>query len=266
VVSGDDSNETGRLAAMRIASATTAQEAAILLRSRGITHVALPLWDPALDQLVRIGTGTPAGDPLPERAFSAALQWWDMPLWMRPMDYLIPSETHFKEFEVRVFALQAEQEPDLGLSRLADFFVERGQLREAESVRESLKAYPRSVVALGATANVDFALREGVRLSETIEALVPYLSRRAGRDLPPDRRLSLAALFMRTKRVDLAREQLTECLEELDSDTLRKLTPGEVVNLVALSRSLGIAFPNKELETASLALIHPGVRDSLGPK
>lgn len=263
VVSSDDENETGNLTAIRIASAMTAQEVSILLRSRGITHVALPLWDPMLDHLVRVGMNLPAGQELPPGAFSVALRQWDIPLWMRPMDYLIPREPGFEGYELRTFGLQAEQEPDLGLSRLADFFVERGQLREALSLRESLKAYPRSVVALGAIASIDLARRDGARLEESLEALMPYLSRRGARNLPVDRRISLAALLLQTKRVDEARAQAAAAFEALDVETLKALMPGAVVRLVVLSRSFDIPFPDRELEALALELIPPGVRARL---
>ena len=266
VASADGTDEAGQQAAVRIASAVTEQEVAVLLKSRRVTHVALPLWDPVLDQLVRLGQGVPAGQPLPRNAFAVALREWDMPLWMRPMDYLIPREPGFEGFELRVFAVQAEQEPDLSLGRLADFFVERGQLREAQGVRESLKAWPRSPVALGAMAGVDLAVRDGARLKESLDALVPMLARRTARNLPADRRISLAALFLRTRQPDLAREQLAAAFDGLDSATLRTLTPGTLVNLVALSRSLGVPFPDPGLETLALDLIPPGVRAGLGRK
>jgi hypothetical protein len=215
------------------------------------------------DQLVRIGMNVPANQPLPDQAFSVSLRMWDIPLWTRPMDYLIPNEPRFQGFELRAFALHPEQEPDLGLSRLADFFVERGQLQEAQEIRKTLEEYPRSVFALGATANIDFALRDPVRLGASLESLIPQLSRRSARNLPADRRISLAALLLQTKHVDLAREQLLACLEELDSEALRAMTPGSVVNLLVLSRSLGVPFPDKNLEAFAVELIPPGVRATL---
>lgn len=266
VVSSDAENKTGYLTAVRIASAVTAQEVAILLNSRGITHVALPLWDPALDQLVRIGANLPSGQPLPQNTFSVSLRHWDMPLWMRPMNYTIPKETGLESFELMAFALQSEQEPDLALSRLADLFVERGQLREAQAVSESLKDYPRSVVALGAIAKVNFAMRDRESLTESLETLIPYMSRRSVRDLPADRRISLAVLFMQTNHIDLARDQVTGCFEILDSETLRTLTPTTIVGLVALGRSLDIPFPTPELEEAAMTLIPPGLRSGLTQK
>lgn len=264
VTSSDGDNTEGQLTAVRIASASTEQEIAVLLRTRGITHVALPLWDPVLDQLVRLGRNLPADAPLPQDAFAVALRWWEIPLWMRPMDYLIPSEPPFEGFELRAFALQPEQAPEMGLSRLADFFVERGQLEEAGMLRESLQAYPRSPVALGAVAQISLALRDGPALERALEALIPHLSRRSTRDLPADRRISLAMLFQQTRRTDLARQQLAAGLAELDAATLRTLTPGSVIHLVVLSRELDVPFPNPELESVALGLIPPRVRSALG--
>ena len=144
-VSGDDDNETGFLAAARMASAATEQEVSILFNARGVTHVALPLWDPMLDQLVRIGRAIPAGQPLPPAAFSVGLRQWDYPLWLRPMNYVIPNDAAFQGFELRAFALGPEQSQELALSRLADFFLERGLKLEARAVREALKSFPRDV-------------------------------------------------------------------------------------------------------------------------
>jgi hypothetical protein len=260
VVSNDGEHETGYLTAVRIASAVTEQETAILVNGQGITHLVVPLWDPVWDQLVRIGMNVPADQPMPTNSLLNALRDWAFPAWMRPLDYLIPNQPDFQGFELRAYAVQGEQEPELVMSRLADFFLERGQLREALAVRESLKAYPRSVVALGAMANVDFAQRDGVRLRESLDVLIPLLSRRAARNLPTDRRISLATLLMQTRHADLAREQMTTCLEGLDAEALRTLTPSSVVNLIANSRALGLTFPDKRLEGYALELIPPAVR------
>lgn len=260
VVSNDDGNRSGYDRAVRLASASTEQEMSVLLRSRGITHVALPLWDPILDQLVRIGHGLPAGPPLPQNALAVALREWDFPPWMRPLDCLVPNEPGFTGYELRAFALQPDQEPDMSLSHLADFFLERGQVREALAVTASLKAYPRSAAALGAVANVHFARRDGAALKQTLEALIPQLGRRTARNLPADRRISLAALLARTNHADLARDQLVACFAALDPAALRTLTPGSVVNLVTLSRSLDIRFPDQELEALALDLLPPTVR------
>ena len=258
--STDEDNKTGFLTAVRVASASDPEEISLLLNAHRITDLALPLWDPALDGLVRIGMALPAGTALPQGAFAVALRSWALPLWMRPVDYLIPNKPGFDGFDLRVFALQPEQEPELAVSRLADFFVQRGQLLAAQALKKNLEEYPRSVVALGALASVELVLRDRAGLDQTLATLIPYLSRRAARDLPVDRRIGLATLFVRTNHADLARDQLTAAFKRLDAKTLRTLTPGSLVNLVALSRSLGVSFPDKNLEATALELIPPAVR------
>lgn len=266
VVVSNDVNRAGYERAARIASAGTEQEMSVLLQSRGITHVALPLWDPVLDQLVRIGRNLPADQPLPPDALAVALRDWDFPPWMRALDCLVPNEPGLQGFELRAFALQPELEPDQALSQLADFFLERGQIREAHAVTASLEAYPRSVVALGAIANVQLALRDGAGLKETLETLRPHLSRRAARNLPADRRISLATLLLQTRQPEPAKEQLSACLASLDAPTLRTLTPGTLVNLFFLSRSLDLPFPDKELEQLAWELVPPAARSGLATR
>ena len=51
--------------------------------------------------------------------------------------------------------------------------------------------------------------------------------------------------------------------ETLDPGALRGLTPASVVRLVALSRALGVPFPDESLETLAMDLMPPGVRSGL---
>ncbi len=263
ITSTDGENEIGFQTCVRISSASSAQEASVLLQSRGITHLVLPKWDPTLDQFVRIGRNLAPDQPLPHHAFTVALREWDVPLWLRPMDYLIPNEPRFAGFQVETFAVVPEQEADVGLSRLADFFLDRGQLELAQAMRDVLAEYPRSVSALSTVASIDMALGDGERVRSTLETLVPSLSRRWARQVPVDRRIRLATLLFRTRNVDLAREQVRACFADLDAATLRTLTPGAVVNLFGLSRALEVPFPEMALENVALELIPPAVRGSV---
>ncbi|MDQ8198165.1 hypothetical protein QEH56_08410 [Pelagicoccus enzymogenes] len=263
IASTDDENELGKQTAIRIASAGSAQETSILLNASGITHIALPLWDPMLNHFVRIGLKVPSGQELPPNAFAVALRDWEVPVWLRTLNYQTPHVAPFKDYRISSFALGPEQSPELGLSRLADIFVENGQLWEAKSIREALLNYPRDLNALGAIANIDYALGDPQQLEESLEMLIPYLSRRSARDLPADRRINLASLFVRTQRIDLAKEQLQACLADLDTETLRLLTPTATASLLFLSKSLGIPFPDPKLKEQALELIAPSLRSEL---
>lgn len=260
IASSDDENKDSVLAAARMATANTLDEASILLRTRGVTRVVLPLWDPMVSNLVRTGRYLPADAPLPDDAFWVGLLRWGSPVWMQAMNYVIPPSTGLEDFQVVSYALRPAMENDVFLSRLADFFVERGLTSEAQQVRQALKDYPRSIVALGAIARVDLALKDQSHLDETIETLIPYLSRASARHLPADRRVSLASVLIRTRHPDLARDQIATCLKTLDAEMLRTLTPGAVRDLLTLMRDFNLTFSDPALKPAALGLLPPGVR------
>lgn len=263
ILSSDDGSEDGYHAAVRILSTSTIQEATILLNDKGITHIALPLWDPLLDRMIQTGAGVRPGEALPPNAFAVALREWDFPLWLRPLAYTIPPKSDFSNFQIRSFALGPELEEELRLSRLADMFVEQGERWSFRAMGEGLKAYPRSPIALGALANIELASQNKDALEETLETLIPYLSRRSARNLPSDRRASLAILFARTKRLELAKEQLQTCFKGLNAEALKSMTPTTVAGLLALSNSLEVPFPSSELRSTALSLVSPQVRDLL---
>ncbi len=249
--------------AVRIASANTEQEISILLEDRNVTHIALPLWDPTLEQFVRRGSNTAANEPLPPAAFLVSLMSWDLPAWIRPLNYPSSPSSEFKGFNIPSFALTSEQEPEQSLSRIAGIFVENAMPREARSIRAALESFPRDVNALAAIANIDYALGEKKQLEETLEKLIPYLSRRSARNLPVDTRINLASLFTRTKRIELAKDQLAKSMENLDTETLRLLTPNTVASLILLSRSLDLAFPDEATAKLANDLLPPDIREQL---
>ncbi len=263
VISNDKANKSGFSTAVRLASSSSAREIPVLIESSGITHIALPLWDPIMDHFARLGRGVPGNQPPPKEAFSVSLKNYSLPNWIRPLNYSIPQEDEFRGFALKAFAVANEEETDLALSRLADVFVEQGHFVAMKSIREALLAFPRSVNANAAIANIDLALGNQAAFEQSLEDLIPSLSRRSARNLPAYRRISLSVLFVQAKRIDLARDQISSCFETLDAETLRTLSPIAVTRLVALSRALEIPFPDKELEAVALELIPPKSRASL---
>jgi hypothetical protein len=260
IASADGDNADGLNTSVRIASADTEQEIQILLESREITHLALPQWDPMTEQLVRWGYGTPTTEPLPRSAFVAALLHWDLPAWIHPMDYVVSVESQYHGLNLTSFAVGEPQSPAVALARLANFFVHRNQFTEAQAVREVLKDYPRDPLALIAMANIDVAVRDAARLNETLTTLVPMLSRRSARNLPADFRVTLATVFTRVNRPELARTEIQKSFEQLTLETLRSWSPGSVIDLLSNSRALNEPWPTAHLREAALELIPPRVR------
>lgn len=263
VISNDGNNQAGFSTAVRLSSSSSAREIPVLIEASRITHIALPLWDPIMDHFARLGRNIPPNQPPPSNAFAVSIKNYSLPSWIIPMNYAVSPEKPFRSFGLKVYAIDSEEETDIVTSRLADLFVERNELHAMRSIREDLLGFPRSVNAKAAIANIDLALGNQAAFEKSIEDLIPYLSRRSARNLPAHRRINLSLLLVQAKRIDLAREQIATCLESLDADTLRNLTPMSVTRLVALSRALEISFPNPDLETFATSLIPPKVRDTL---
>jgi hypothetical protein len=256
-------NEIGFTAATRIASASTWTEASALLEGRRITHLVMPSWDPMLEQLALIARRLPADVPLPDNTLTALLRNWTLPPWLQLMTYHTPKEVSAGNYAAVVFAVRPEQDDALAACRLADYFVEMGMMREAQVAREKLRLYPRNLPALAALAQVSQALGDGATHDAALHALLPQLSRRAGRNLPVDRRISLAAVLIQAKQRDAAREQMQLCATELDVERLRSLTTGQIVRLLALNDIFGVTLADPSLRPLALSLLPPSLRDRL---
>ncbi|EDY81184.1 hypothetical protein VDG1235_801 [Verrucomicrobiia bacterium DG1235] len=263
VISNDGENEAGFATAVRLASSSSSRELTILAESSGITHIALPLWDPMMDHFARMGRGIPRDQPPPSEAFSVSLKRFSIPNWIRPMNYSVSQEKAFRGLTLHPFAVANDEETEVALSRLADVLVEKGRIPAMRSIREALLAFPRSVHAKAAIANIDLALGDQAAFEQSLEDLIPTLSRRSARNLPAHRRISISVLLIQAKRIELARDQTNSCFETLDADTLRTLTPVAISRLLALSKALEIPFPNQELKTLALELIPPKFRETL---
>ncbi len=261
IVSGEGSNASGFEAAVRLAAADSLQEVSILLESLEISHIAIPLWDPMVERMVQLGVGNVA--EVPPNVFLLSLRDWDVPYFLRPLNYPASPDRSFKGLGLPSFSVQAELEPDVALSNLADFFVERGQEREMYGIREVLKQYPRSLYALSSIASIDQAM-EAPGKTESLDAFIPYLSRRAARNLPLDRRVSIAMTLFKAKQRTLAKEQVVSAMELVNTDSLRTLTPNSVASLVALSRTFGVPFSDELLKAEALSLVPVELRGLLG--
>lgn len=262
VVSYDPANEAGLSAATRLTSSSNPTEAIALLENRRITHVVVPAWDPSLQRFAQLGRHLPPDAGLPADTLIAQLASWNQPSWLRLMSYHTPQDLHAGNYGLQVFALQAEQDEILTACRTADYFVETGRLEQAAAFREKLRLYPRSLPALAALAQINQAVGDRAGYDEALQTLLPYVSRRAGKTLTIDRRISLAALLIQAKQTDATRDQMQQCLAALNAANLRELTTGEVVRLIAIADLLKMPV-DPELRALALSLVPPTLRARL---
>jgi hypothetical protein len=256
-------NHEGVSASIRISSASSPQEALELAQHRGITHVIMPSWDPFLDMYARIGFRAAADSPVPPASFIAALHRWEQPAWLRPLPYQLPPIAGFEGQSALVFEAIDQQDPASAYSRLAEYFVEMGQMNLAISAREILKRFPSNVGALVAQAQIDAASGDTEAFGVVFDSLLARLSRGDDRALPWDRRVSLAIMLVTGKRPDLAREQLLRCLSGLDEARLRSLTTISLFRFQVLCKKFGLEISDQRLHGLASDLLHPGLRSRI---
>jgi len=262
ITSYDPANASGWAAAIRLASSGTAAESTALLENRQVTHLLIPAWDPTLRRLAQLGRQLAPDAPVPPDSLVAKLESWNIPPWLRLMGYHTPSDMGSGSYFVQVLALQPETDATLAACRKADYFVEMGLANEARASRNELRLYPRSLPALASLAQVNQALGDRAGYDEALQTLLPYVARRAGRTLPLDRRISLAALLIQAKQAEATRDQMQQCLAALNADNLRELTTGEVVRLLALADLLKMPV-EPHLRELALSLVPPTLRARL---
>lgn len=250
-------NADGVSAAVRIASSTSDTETLALLEKREVTHIIIPSWDPALDDFARIGSGNPSG------TFMAVLHRWEVKPWLRPVVYPIPQIDGWDRASVAVFEVVAEQEEADAVSRVAEYFLEMGELERAASFRTQLENYPSSLGALAALAQIEMARGDTAALARVLELVVPYTVGGAARSLPWDRRVSLAIVLTQGRERDLAREQIQRCLDQINLAHILSLTPGSLYRFLLLVGRYDLEISDPSLRERAFEELPPELRSRL---
>ena len=249
-------NPEGLAATVRIATASTMEEAQALLTQRGVTHIILPSWDTELDTLA----GWTSVNP--NDTFLGALRRWALPPWLQPLPYRLPEITGLEGQSVVVLQVTENTDRALALSRLADYALEVQDLALADAVNDSLQAFPANLSALIARAEIEKVRERPEGVARALEPLLQTLTNGLDRVLPWDRRMSLAVVLAQADRRDLATTQLRRCLAEANEERLRSLGAGSIYRLLVLSKAFAVPLPEK-LRDYALTLLPAEARARL---
>lgn len=251
-------NELGFTAVIRIAAATSLPEVDSLLRRRRITHVIVPSWDDAMQELARHASSDPAA------AFISQLQEWLPPRSLRAVPYEAPHMSGFASRSVAIFKFMDVQDDVVALSRLAEYFVETDRLEFAARVSYTLEEkYPNDVGAMVARAQVAAAFENATEFGRVFRILLEALTRQEHQALPWDRRVNLAIMLAYGERRDLARTELQACLRAMDEEALRLLTTVTLFRMQSLAKASGLTIDDTTLRELALRLLPAGLRGRL---
>jgi len=250
-------NPDGLVIAMRIVSASTPEEAKELIDRRGVTHIVLPSWDSYLQEYARMGMGQVEG------TFLERLHYWRLTPWLRPMPYTLPLIEGFEGQTVTVLAVVEDQEDPVAMSRLAEYFVDLGDLERAASTAQALRRFPADFGAWVARAEVETARNDGAALEGSLKVLLARIKAGGDRTLPWDRRVALAVLLAREKHMDLAREQVRRCMAEADEAKLRSISGAQLYRLLVLGRAFSFSIADAKLQAMAVELLPADARARL---
>jgi hypothetical protein len=138
-----------------------------------------------------------------------------------------------------------------------------GQLDAAAIMAQELRRFPADLGALVAKAQIELARDQQDEFSHSIEQLKSRLKGRNDRNLPWDRRVSLAVVLARAKERDLALAQVQRCLKDIDEPKLRLLSTGELYRLQVLAKAFGLPFADPHLHQLALDLLPADMRERL---
>jgi tetratricopeptide (TPR) repeat protein len=243
-------NKAGFVASMRIAAASSPDEAQALAQKRNLGYIVMPSWDDFLEEYARQG----AADV--QQTFVAFIQTWRPPRWLRPIPYHIPNVAGFEGQSVAIFRSIEVQDNATALSYLAEYFVELGMMREAAAVAYTLeRSYPADLGAAVARALVARARKDVQAFGEAIDGVQAALARDEGEDLAWDRRVSLAIALVDADLLDQAREEVKRCLVEIDEPRLRSLTTVSLHRLLVMTRTFGLKIDNPSVSSLAQQLL-----------
>jgi hypothetical protein len=250
-------NRDGFQAAVRIVSATTPEEAQELIGIHGVTHLIIPHWDPFMDAYAQIGEGQVEG------TFLARLHQWNLPPWLKPVPYLLPTIGGFEGQSVDILEVVDEQDDATAASRLVQYFIDMAQLDLATKAGVRLRRFPADLGALLARTQLEIAT-ENPDYTQTLDLLLKRVASGSDRALPWDQRVNLSIVMAQTHHVDLAIPRVKQCLEEADEDNLRSLSTNSLYRLQYLRKGLGLQFKDPKIAAAAADLLPADLRGRLG--
>jgi len=254
-------NRTGFGATLSIAAASTMEEAQGGLLGRGVRYVVVPSWDPFFEDFARLYLVKKFSGR--SSLLVTALRHWNLPPWLRPVPYQMPVGGGPGGQSVLVFEVVDEQSPAAAASRLAEYFVEMGDLGGAASAAESLRRFPGDVGALAARAQVQGARGDAAASAKTVDLILARISNGGDRYLPWDRRVSLATVLARAGRIDLALDETRRCLADLNEARLRSLSTGSLFDLLVLTRAFRLEIADPRLRELAVDLLPENLRSRI---
>jgi hypothetical protein len=249
-------NKEGFYASMRIAGASSPDEARAVAHARRINYIIVPSWDNFLDEYARLGA-----DQF-DHTLMASLHRWLPPRWLRPVPYHLPKVSGFEDQSVAIFEVVDAQDNATALSHLAEYFAEMEQTDQARAVAYALESsFPADLGAAVARALATQAAGDTPAFGRALKDIETAMVRGDEQTLPWDRSVSLAIALVEGRRFEQAREQARRCLAGVTEPQIRSLTTVSLHRLLVMSRGFGLEIGDPRLRELARQLLPAELRD-----
>jgi hypothetical protein len=256
-------NLDGLKAVAAIYSASSAEDALELCKKYGVTHFAIYSWDAFAEEYAKLWRGLRRPDPAPSDAFMLRiLQTGNIPSWLRPIPYPVPSQEDLANQWIRLFEVVPDQTVEEATVRAAQYLWAEDKPDAAlGQLRPLLAREPDYLPALICLARVEQSVGERDGFRQTTQNIRANLVKAATLSL--EDRIDLAVVMALAGDRTQAREQIVASLQSADEKGLRRLLPDTLVNLVGITRQLELTEGYARTYQLAFDLLPPEAQDAL---
>jgi hypothetical protein len=254
-------NHDGMAAAVAIGKAAAGEEALLLLRQRKVAAIVLPSWDHLLDELVASSAGQRAS------TFLSSLRRLQLPNWIRPVPYLLPTPDGGSAKHVAVFRVAPEEEElpsdAVALARLCDYLLEMERIEAASRLLPRLGEFPADFAAAIGIARIHASRGDAPAFDTAMQRLTLFLEAGQSEELPWDQRVSLAVVLAHGRKRELAKREVESLWSTASSSEIKALPSGALYRLLLMTKGYGIQPADAELRNLALGVLPPALRQRI---
>lgn len=238
------------------------------IRTLGVTHIVLFSWDPFVVEYARLARGIRAHaafrDVEAAQAFGPQLLQGVIPMWLRPLPYVVPPIAGLEGAWVLVLEVAAEQTAPEAATRAAQYALamndEASALRTLNGALEADPAYLPALIALARVQQAKPSLGDYRATLQRVAA-----RGRAVDSLALEDQVGLASVYVAAGDTLRARARISRALADADERKVRRL-PWDytAANLIVIARQLGLTDARPEILDLAYRLLDPAIQARLG--
>ncbi|MGC4071304.1 MAG: hypothetical protein QM760_02040 [Nibricoccus sp.] len=255
-------NVSGLKNAAAFYAAPTAESARKIAKDCGITHIVVVSWDGFEGVYARLARGLAAEAPIPTDAFIAQLLTAPAPPpWLRAIDFKLPQNPALDGQQIRIYEVTSEAPPLRALINAAEYSLATGEAENVNRLRGTLEQHLSEFPARIMTAYIAARQNNPAAFSRALAQLSSSPAQIEALSL--EDALRLTAVLAAAERFDDAGLALKTALSKTTKDSLRQLPPDKLVELITLSESAGMNWPDPALRVFADKLLPSSLRSQL---